>query len=185
MPNKFDRILWATNILDTLSILQAINDDISSQKAKAREFITKGKKLLRESSFEDDPQLRERVEHLKQKVDAVGKLGVDRLSQLEQTLPLAKAFYDTHQDLITWFAEVNPTLAELDVMSIDADHVKRQQDQVKVWTILILCNIKKVQTYLVNTYVLDIKVTCIVLKIINEWKSNNISTSTLLIAKTL
>lgn len=142
MPKKFDRILWATNILDTLSILQAINDDISSQKAKAREFITKGKKLLRESSFEDDPQLRERVEHLKQKVDAVGKLGVDRLSQLEQTLPLAKAFYDTHQDLITWFAEVNPTLAELDIMSIDADHVKRQQDQVKVWTILILCNIK-------------------------------------------
>ena len=113
-------------------ILQAINDDINNQKVKAREFITKGKKLLRESSFEDDPQLRERVEHLKHKVDAVGKLGVDRLSQLEQTLPLAKAFYDTHQDLATWFDEVDPILAGLDVMSIDADHVKKQQDQVKV-----------------------------------------------------
>lgn len=109
-----------------------MNDDINSQKAKARELITKGKKLLRESSFEDDPQLRERVEQLKQKVDAVGRLGVDRLSHLEQTLPLAKAFFDTHQDLATWFAEVDPTLAALDVMSIDADHVKKQQDQVKV-----------------------------------------------------
>ena len=111
---------------------QAINDDITSQKAKAREFLTKGKKLLRESSFEDDPVLREKVEQLKQKVDAIGKLGVDRLSQLEQTLPLAKAFYDTHQDLASWFDEVDPVLKELDVMSIDADHVKKQQDKVKV-----------------------------------------------------
>lgn len=45
---------------------------------------------------------------------------------------MAKAFYDTHQDLATWFDEVNPILTGLDVMSIDADHVKKQQDQVKV-----------------------------------------------------
>ena len=42
-------------------LLQAINEEITEQKAKARDFVSRGKKMLRESSLEDDPRLRETV----------------------------------------------------------------------------------------------------------------------------
>ena len=88
--------------------------------------------MLRESSLEDDPRLRETVPLLKQKADEVTKLGTDRLSQLEQAQPLAKHFNDTHQDIVDWFTEISPIMAQLEVLSIDADQVKKQQDNVKV-----------------------------------------------------
>ena len=105
---------------------------MNNQKGKSRDLITRGRKLLRESSLEDDPRLRERVDTLKHTVDAVTKLGADRLTLLEQAQPLAKHFQATHLDLLKWFDEVEPELKELEVLSIDADQVKKQQDRIKV-----------------------------------------------------
>lgn len=112
--------------------LQVVNEDIANEKPKARDLITRGRKLLRESTLEDDPRLRERVETLKQAVDSITKLGTDRLSMLEQAQPLAKHFTATHQDLLDWFSEAEPALKELESLSIDVDEVKRQQDRIKV-----------------------------------------------------
>ncbi|OWF34915.1 Dystonin [Mizuhopecten yessoensis] len=127
-PVSSDPDTLATQVADQ----KVINEDIASRKGKARDLITRGRKLLRESSLEDDPRLRERVETLKQAVDAITKLGTDRLCLLEQAQPLAKHFTATHQDLLDWFSEAEPALRELEVMSIDVDEVKKQQDSIKV-----------------------------------------------------
>jgi len=52
--------------------------------------------------------------------------------QLEQAIPLSRQFHDAHGDLLTWFAEVEPAISQLQVMSINQDTVKKQQDSVKV-----------------------------------------------------
>ncbi|KAH3698997.1 hypothetical protein DPMN_073943 [Dreissena polymorpha] len=72
------------------------------------------------------------MEQLKQQSDTVAKLGTDRLVQLEQALPMSRTFKDAHQDLVKWFQEVEPIIAELAVMSINQDTVKKQQDKIKV-----------------------------------------------------
>lgn len=72
------------------------------------------------------------MEQLKQQSDTVAKLGTDRLVQLEQALPMSRTFKDAHQDLVKWFQEVEPIIAELSVMSINQDTVKKQQDKIKV-----------------------------------------------------
>lgn len=109
-----------------------MNDDINAQKVKARDTIATGKRLLREGSMEDEGAFNSKMETLKQKSDAVAKMGADRLVQLEQAMPLSKTFVEAHQDLLNWFKEVEPAIAELEVMSINQDTVKKQQDSVKV-----------------------------------------------------
>lgn len=82
--------------------------------------------------MDDEGSFNNKMDALKQKSDVVAKLGSDRLLQLEQAMPLSKTFLESHQDLLTWFQEVEPAIAELEVMSINQDTVKKQQDRVKV-----------------------------------------------------
>lgn len=109
-----------------------MNDDINAQKMKARDTIAAGKRLIREGSMDDDGSFNNKMEALKQKSDTVAKLGSDRLVQLEQAMPMSRTFVETHQDLLKWFQEVEPAIAELEVMSINQETVKKQQDRVKV-----------------------------------------------------
>ena len=111
---------------------QAMNDDINAQKVKSRDTIATGKRLIREGSMDDEGALNSKMDALKQKSDTVAKMGADRLVQLEQAMPLSKTFVEAHQDLLNWFKEVEPAIAELEVMSINQETVKKQQDSVKV-----------------------------------------------------
>ncbi len=111
---------------------QTMNDDINSQKAKARDAIASGKKLMRENSVEEEPAIREKMDLLKQRSDGLSRMSNDRLTQLEQALPLAKHFADTHTDLTAWMDEIQPTMDELEKPSIDMEQVKKQQEMVKV-----------------------------------------------------
>ena len=99
---------------------------------RARDLITSGKRLLREGSMDDEGAFNDKMDTLKQQSDAVAKLSSDRMVQLEQAMPLSKTFLEAHQDLLSWFTEVEPAIAELEVMSINQDTVKKQQDKVKV-----------------------------------------------------
>ena len=109
-----------------------MNEDINAQKARARDMIASGKRILREGSMDDEGTFNDKMDALKQQSDAVAKLCSDRMVQLEQAMPLSKTFLEAHQDLLAWFTEVEPTIAELEVMSINQETVKKQQDKVKV-----------------------------------------------------
>lgn len=87
---------------------------------------------MRESSLEDDPRLREAVEDLKNKSDLVWKMGQEKQRTLEQAHPLAKHFWETNKDMSNWLEEAAVIVADLKVMSIDAEQVKKQQEQIKV-----------------------------------------------------
>lgn len=105
-----------------------------------RDVLAAAKKLLRENSLDEEPVIREKMDTLKLQMDAVMKINTDRLSQLEQALPLAKHFHDTHNQLQTWFEELEPTLAELEVIPINAEQLKRQQERAKVsLVVFVLC----------------------------------------------
>lgn len=115
-----------------ISFSQALNEEVNQQKTNARDAINAGKKLLRDTSTEDDGAIRDKMETLKNNSDNLTAETAERLSNLEQALPIAKSFDDTHQDLVVWLAEVEPALAELEIMSVDANQVKKQQESVKV-----------------------------------------------------
>ena len=107
-------------------------DDINSQKGKARDAISAAKRLRRESSMDDDPVIKDKMDELKMASDQVAALSADRLSILEQAVPLAAHFHDTHDDLQKWFVEAEEEVRQLDTPTVNAEQIKQQQDNVKV-----------------------------------------------------
>lgn len=66
----------------------------------------------------------------------MSRLGSDRLGELEQALPLAAHFHETHTELLDWLADVEQQVAEYEAqpLALNPPHIKDQQDAIKVRT---------------------------------------------------
>lgn len=82
--------------------------------------------------FDDEANLHSKMDELKQRSDAVSLSSNERLSSLEQALPLARHFHEAHSGIVAWLDEIEPVLNELEVPSVDAEQVKKQQEKAKV-----------------------------------------------------
>lgn len=109
-----------------------MNEEINNQKVKARDTLSASKKLLSDSAMEDNSAIRNKMDELKQWVDTVSGSANERQSLLEQAVPFARHFHEAHTELVVWLDDVEPVLSELDVLSVDADQVKKQQEKAKV-----------------------------------------------------
>ncbi|CAG2058638.1 unnamed protein product, partial [Timema podura] len=100
---------------------RALNDDISSQKGRVRDVLSTAKKVLRESAqHEDTATIREKMEDLRETMDAVSALSSDRLGVLEQALPLAEHFHETHAGLGSWLDDMEQQGAKVqDILDTD------------------------------------------------------------------
>lgn len=61
----------------------------------------------------------------------VSKLSADRVSTLEQALPLSEHFFETHDELSTWLDEAEAEALRLDVPALKPEQIIRQQDKTK------------------------------------------------------
>ncbi|KAG5872490.1 hypothetical protein JTB14_037535 [Gonioctena quinquepunctata] len=109
---------------------KALNDDISSQKGRVRDVLSTAKKVLRESPPSDDTSLiREKMDDLREAMDIVSALSSDRLGVLEQALPLAEHFHDTHNVLAIWLADMEEQVSMLTMPALRPDVIAQQQDR--------------------------------------------------------
>lgn len=109
---------------------KALNDDISSQKGRVRDVLSTAKKVLRESPPSEDMSLiREKMEDLREAMDTVSALSSDRLGVLEQALPLAEHFHDTHAVLANWLTDMEEQVSMLSMPALRPDLIAQQQDR--------------------------------------------------------
>uniref|UniRef100_A0A6P7F8X5 Dystonin isoform X26 n=1 Tax=Diabrotica virgifera virgifera TaxID=50390 RepID=A0A6P7F8X5_DIAVI len=109
---------------------KALNDDISSQKSRVRDVLSSAKKVLRESPPSEDTSLiREKMEDLREVMDVVSGLSSDRLGILEQALPLAEHFHDTHNVLVSWLNDMEEQVSMLTMPALRPDLIAQQQDR--------------------------------------------------------
>jgi len=109
---------------------RALNDDISSQKGRVRDVLSTAKKVLRESPPSEDTSLiREKMEDLREAMDTVSALSSDRLGILEQALPLAEHFHDTHVGLVNWLGDMEEQISMLSMPALRPDAIAQQQDK--------------------------------------------------------
>lgn len=109
---------------------RSVNDDVSSQKGRVRDVTAAAKKVLRESQPNDNTAaLREKLEDLKEVVDTVASLCADRLSVLEQALPLSEHFADSHQAIAAWLDDMEHQIAALTMPALRPDQIALQQDK--------------------------------------------------------
>ncbi|XP_059089195.1 microtubule-actin cross-linking factor 1-like isoform X2 [Tigriopus californicus] len=108
---------------------KALNDDISSQKGRVRDVLSNAKKVLRESAqTSETEQVKEKMEDLKETMDTVIVLSNDRLSILEQALPLAEHFYETHNELSNWLDDIEREVMNQLEPGMRPDQVAKQQE---------------------------------------------------------
>jgi dystonin len=109
---------------------KALNDDVSSQKGRVRDVLSNAKKVLRESAqTSETEQLREKADDLKETMETVIRLSADRLSVLEQALPLAEHFYETHNELTAWLDDIErEAMNLLTAPGMRPDQIARQQE---------------------------------------------------------
>ncbi|XP_049546721.1 dystonin isoform X26 [Anopheles darlingi] len=109
---------------------RSINDDISSQKGRVRDVTASAKKVLRESQpNENTIALREKLEDLKEVVETVASLCANRLSVLEQALPLSEHFADSHTGLVSWLNDMEHQISMLSMPALRPDQIAIQQDK--------------------------------------------------------
>lgn len=109
---------------------RSINDDISGQKGRVRDITAASKKVLRESPQNDNTStLREKLEDLKEIVETVVQLCSERLSTLEQALPLSEHFADSHAGLSAWFDDMEAQISRLSTPALRPDQISQQQDR--------------------------------------------------------
>uniref|UniRef100_A0AAG5DJS3 Dystonin n=1 Tax=Anopheles atroparvus TaxID=41427 RepID=A0AAG5DJS3_ANOAO len=109
---------------------RSINDDISSQKGRVRDVTAAAKKVLRESQPNDGTMaLREKLEDLKEMVETVAALCSNRLSVLEQALPLSEHFADSHTGLVGWLSDMEHQISMLSMPALRPDQIAIQQDK--------------------------------------------------------
>lgn len=109
---------------------KAFNDDICSQKSRVRDVISNAKKVIRENiQHEDTSSIRDKVEDLREFMEIVCSLSADRLGVLEQALPLAEHFKDTHIHLVDWLEEAEQKINMLAMPALRLDLIAIQQDK--------------------------------------------------------
>ncbi|XP_050668118.1 uncharacterized protein LOC126967614 isoform X21 [Leptidea sinapis] len=106
------------------------SDDVAAQRVRARELIAQAKKVLREcQSSEEAGVIRERSEELKEMTEEVGHLSAARLAALEQALPLAEHFADTHHGLSSWLDDMERQVQVLAMPALRPEQIVQQQDK--------------------------------------------------------
>src|SRR5262249_38442286 len=109
---------------------RAINNEVQGQKSRAKDKILSAKKILKDFRDEDAQRLQDKIEVLKGLSDAVGQLSEDRLSVLEQALPLAEHFSESFGEISNFLATVQNELAHAPpvIPGIHNDQLKKQQE---------------------------------------------------------
>lgn len=114
---------------------RALQDDITSQKSRGRDVLSTAKKVLREASQHDDTStIREKLEDLREVMDVVSALSSDRLGILEQALPLAEHFLETHTGLVSWLDDIESQVSSLALPALRPDHIAQQQDKNEMFS---------------------------------------------------
>ncbi|XP_045525137.1 microtubule-actin cross-linking factor 1 isoform X20 [Pieris brassicae] len=107
-----------------------LSDDVAAQRVRARELLSQAKKVLRECQSGDEAGvIRERSEELKEMIEEVGQLSAARLAALEQALPLAEHFADTHHGLSSWLDDMEKQVQMLAMPALRPEQIVQQQDK--------------------------------------------------------
>ncbi|XP_047739188.1 dystonin [Hyalella azteca] len=113
---------------------KALNDDVASQKGRVRDVLSNAKKIIREAAYSEDlGDMKEKMEDLKDTMESVSKLSSDRMSNLEQALPLAEHFFDTHQELDEWLHAIENEALALTAPAVRPDQIARQIERNKAF----------------------------------------------------
>jgi len=84
------------------------------------------------TSLDADPVLHDKMDDLQRQSNSCAKLSADRLSVLEQAVPLTSDFDEASYELSTGLDKLEDDLSSPEPLTVTAEHIREQQEKVKV-----------------------------------------------------
>jgi hypothetical protein len=84
------------------------NKEVDEQKVALKELADKSKRLVRAKQIDDSIELKEKLNSLQIQLSNLDKMGVTRLSEIEQAI--AKNFFESYNSVSNWFDEIEKEL---------------------------------------------------------------------------
>lgn len=92
-------------------LLQSINADVTAGKSRLDDVIIVGAELKKHSAdTENVKRLDHELSATKDRYQALVTGCNERLTRLEEALPLADKFHDMHEQVLSWLQRVEPEL---------------------------------------------------------------------------
>ena len=116
-----------------LCVSQTVHDDIVGQRSKTRDLLSMAKRLCRETpSLDSDPVLHDKMDDLQRQSNSCAKLSADRLSVLEQAMPLTSDFHEANDELSACLDKLEDDISQPEPPAVTAEQIREQQEKVKV-----------------------------------------------------
>ncbi|KAL4716459.1 hypothetical protein ACJJTC_015887, partial [Scirpophaga incertulas] len=104
--------------------------DVAATRARVRTLLLHAKQVLREcQASEETAVIRDRSEELKELMEEVGQLSATHIAALEQALPLAEHFADTHNGLSAWLDDMERQIQMQAMPALRPEQIVQQQDK--------------------------------------------------------
>ena len=113
---------------------QRLYQDIQEHKPDLNAVIATGKELLKHSSGDDQDNLADRLDIVAQRYNELTDRAGEHLDKMEQALPLAKTFHDTHDRLVDILYKVEPGLRGAELTGPEAVAQINVSTLVYFWT---------------------------------------------------
>ena len=98
------------------------HEDLSSRREAVNDAISRCSRLLQETTSEEADDIRARLATIRDQANFVLRLSADRLSALEDALPVSTHFAATLNDLRAWLDEISA-----EIRSMDLTHTSNSQ----------------------------------------------------------
>jgi len=109
------------------------HEDLSRRREAVSDAITRCNRLLQETTSEEADDIRSRLATIRDQADYVLRLSADRLTALEDAVPVATHFAATLGDLRAWLDEILAETRSLEVpQTASAEHIHKLIETAKV-----------------------------------------------------
>ena len=98
-----------------------MRDDISQHKPGLDDVVVLGNELIKHSTGDDVLMVQDQVDSSKTRYNNFTTRCGDTLAQLEQALPVAQNFYDSHGKLLDWLHHIEPELRSKELTGPEAE----------------------------------------------------------------
>jgi len=114
-------------------LCQVFHDDLSGRREAVSDAITRCGRLLQQTTSEEADDIRARLTAIRDQADFVLRLSADRLTALEDALPIATHFAATQNDLRAWLDEVAAEVRSIDVpQNASSEQIRKVLENAKV-----------------------------------------------------
>ncbi|NXE37679.1 DYST protein, partial [Ptilorrhoa leucosticta] len=111
-----------------LQVQKAFTMEILRHKDTIDELVKSGDKLMKTCTEEEKQMMKEKIESLLQKYDAVCQMNSERHLQLERAQSLVNQFWETYEELWPWLTETEMIISQLPAPALEYETLKRQQE---------------------------------------------------------